>query len=72
MKIEFLQDWKHQGTDFEKGDIKSFDKATGKFFCTAGIGKDLSGSVKTEKIDPLKPVLLDVQSSNQNEVITNG
>jgi len=72
MKIEFLQDWKHQGIDFEKGDVKSFDDATGEFFCKAGIGKDLAGKVNTEIPDPLKPVLLDVQSSNQGEVITNG
>jgi len=72
MRIEFLEDWKHEGVDFEKGDIKSFDKATGKFFCKAGIGKDLSACTVTAKKDVNKVVTLDVQNTNHNEVASNG
>ena len=72
MKIQFLMNWKHQGTDYEKDDVKSFDDETGKFFCKAGVGKDLSGAVKTEQPGPNKSITLDVQHSNQNEVLTHG
>ena len=72
IKIKFLMDWKHQGTYYEKGDVKAFDDATGRFFCEAGVGEDMSGVVPTQEQDPNKSITLNVQSSNQNEVLTNG
>ena len=72
MKIQFLMSWAHQGTDYDKDDVKSFDDATGKFFCKAGVGKDVAGIVPTEQPDPNKSITLDIQSSNQNEVLTHG
>mgnify|MGYP001040111494 CR=1 FL=1 len=72
MKIKFLIDWKHQGTDYEKDDVKAFDDATGRFFCEAGVGEDMSGVVPTQEQDPGKSITLNVKHSNQNEVLTNG
>lgn len=71
MKIQFLTDWKHEGEDYEKDDRRSFDDATGEFFCRAGIGKDLSGKVKTEAPNANESITLDVQPIKQTEVITN-
>ena len=72
MKIKFLIDWKHQGTNYEKDDVKAFDDSTGRFFCEAGVGEDMSGTVPTQAQNPNKSITLNVQSSNQNEVLTDG
>lgn len=72
MKIKFLMDWKHQGANYEKDDVKTFDDATGRFFCEAGVGEDMAGKVKTQQPDPNKSITLDVQASNQHEVLTDG
>ena len=72
MKIKFLGKWKHEGVDYEKDDVKSFDDATGDFFCRAGIGKDMAGKVATSKPKSNEVITLDVQSINQKESVSNG
>lgn len=72
MQIQFLAKWKHQGVDYGKDDVKTFDDVTGEYFCKAGVGKDLTGSTPTATPNPNETITLDVQASNQNEVIANG
>lgn len=71
MKIKFLADWKHQGVQYEKDDVTSFNEVTGKFFCKAGVGEDVSGEVKTEKPHGNESITLDIQSIKQVEGLTD-
>ena len=68
MKVEVLTTFKHEGSPFEEGDIRTVADEVGEYFCRAGWTKDLAGKVKTEAPEKGDIVLM-VQDINQNNVV---
>ena len=66
MKIEFIEQVKHQGDDFDVGDRKNFDDETGAYFCANGWAKDLDGKAETVARDVNRKIILDVEKVNAN------
>ena len=52
MKIEMMENVKHDRLDFAEGEIRVVDDAVGAYFCEMGWAKDVEGKVETKPREP--------------------
>jgi len=60
MKIEILEDFRHERDEFTTGETRVVNDSLGAYFCRAGWAKDLDGNVETVARDPHRVVTLAV------------
>ena len=63
MQIKFLEPVKHDGRQYETGDIITVGDNIGTSYCTVGWCEDVSGATPTGTRDSSKVVQLDVHDS---------
>ena len=52
VRLEVLDDFRHEGRQYTKGDIVSVERSLAAIACDNGWGRDLDGEYKTEAFTP--------------------
>lgn len=63
MKIEILEDFKHDRDQYSKGETRVVDQDLGEYFCKVGWAKDSDGKVKTGDRNAMHGQRLEIHKS---------